>query len=339
MILLLMSGCASERDSNDEPRSERVVTVEVEPVQERSWQLMARAVGSLTADEQARIRNEVSGIVRDIKASEGDPVGVGDVLLRLDDERMVLDVQRADARYREAQAVLERRRPLFEKALISEAEMIEAEANFQAAAAELGLARRRLSDTVVRATIGGTLGRRYISRGDYAEVGARLFDLVKLDQLKLDFDLPERYLSLVAPGQQVRVRTGAYPDRVFDGEVYFVDPLINLDTRTVSLRARVDNRHGLLRPNLFVNVELDVTLIEEALVIPEQAVISDLGGFTVYVVDADDRAEIRSIRPGEREPGWVQVLDGLSAGEKVVASGHQRLQPGLRVRERDAENP
>lgn len=331
--LLSMVGCGRE-DKETQAPPERVVTVETEAVRTREWQMVARAVGSLTADEQVRIRTEVAGFVRSIEAAEGDVVEEGDVLLRIDDERSRLDVMRAEARHKEMEANMDRRRPLFEKNVIAESELIEAESNFQAAEAELGLMRRRLADTTVRAPIDGTLGRRYISRGDYAEVGTRLFDLVKIDRLKLDFELPERYLPLLVVGQQVRVRTTAYPDRTFAGEVYFIDPLINLSTRTIPVRAHVANDELLLRPNLFVNVELDITLLENAVVVPEQAIISDLGGYSVYVVDQDERAEIRAVQLGEREPGWIQIIEGVEAGERVVAAGHQRLQPGLRVTER-----
>ncbi len=336
VLLIGMAGCG-RGEEEAQGRPERIVTVETEPVREREWQLVARAVGSLTADEQVLIRNEVAGMVRAIHASEGDIVEEGDLLLQIDDERSALDVKRAEARHKEMQANLDRRRPLFEKNLITEAEMIEAESNFQAAEAELGLMRRRLADTTIRAPIDGTLGRRYISRGDYAEVGTRLFDLVKIDTLKLDFELPERYLPLLEVGQHLRVRTTAYPERTFEGEVYFIDPLINLSTRTIPVRARVGNEELMLRPNLFVNVELDVTLLDSALVVPEQAIISDLGGYTLYVVDENERAEIRSVRLGEREPGWIQIVEGVVAGERVVAAGHQRLQPGIRVTEREAK--
>ena len=333
-LLLGVTGCGrAEEEASARP--ERVVTVETQEAQAREWQLVARAVGSLTADEQVQIRTEVAGFVRSIHAAEGDTINEGDILLQIDDERARLEVKRAEARHEEMQANLDRRRPLFEKNLITEAEMIEAESNFKAAEAELGLARRRLADTTVRAPIDGTLGRRYISRGDYAEVGTRLFDLVKIDRLKLDFELPERYLPLLRAGQHVRVRTTAYPDRVFEGEVYFVDPLINIATRTVPVRAWVDNEELFLRPNLFVSVSLDVTLLDEAVVVPEESVISDLGGYSIYVVDEQDRAQIREVRIGEREPGWVQVVEGVEAGERVVAAGHQRLQPGLRVTERN----
>ncbi len=335
LALIISSGCGRGENEEGEERAERVVTVEATVVEEREWQLVARAVGSLRADEQIQVRNEVGGQIIQIKAREGDWVSQGDVLLRIDDERSDLDVKRAEARFEEMQAQVRRREPLFEQELITEAEMIETRAGFKAAEAELGLMRRRLADTTVRAPIEGQLGRRHVSLGDYIQAGSPLFDLVKLDIIKLDFNLPERYLPLIEIGQNVRVTTAAHPDRTFEGEVYFVDPLINPATRTIAARALIDNADLALRPNQFVNVELDVTMIERAIVIPEEALISDMGGYSVYVIDDDDRADLRRVRLGEREPGYIEIREGVSVSERVVAAGHQRLQPGVRVRDRN----
>lgn len=336
IALVLASGCGR----NDEPAqggrgSDRVVTVETTQVKEREWQLVARSVGSLAADEQVRIRNEVEGIVKALDADEGDWVELGDRLLKLDHERPSLEVLRAEARYHEAQTMVERLQPLFVSNLISEAEFIVAEAGLQAARAEASLARRRLADTDVRAPMAGQVGRRYVSPGEYAQAGSHLFDLVKFDVLKLDFELPERYLALIEEGQTVRIRSAAFPDETFSGEVYFINPVLNRSTRTIPVRARIQNPERVLRPNQFVEVELDVQRIEAAVVVPEEAIIADMGGFTVYVIDDDDRAEIRHVRLGEREPGWIQILDGVAPGERIVRVGHQRLQPGLRIQERD----
>ena len=336
VLVILAAGCARENDESDRP-SERIVTVETSPVIERDWQIVARAVGNLVADEQVVIRNEVAGIIRRIEAREGDVVEEGDVLLRLDDEKLRLEVKRAEARYDHARATLMRRRPLFEQELISEAELIEAESNYKSADADLMLARRRLDDATVRAPINGILGRRYMSPGDFAPVGAQFFDLVKMDVLKLDFDLPESYLPALRTGQLVRVRSPAYREKNFEGEVYFVDPVVRAETRTVRLRGLVDNADLLLRPNMFVTAELDLITMENAVVIPEAAVIGALDGYRVFLVDEDNVAQRRDIKLGEREPGWLQVEEGLQAGDIVVTAGHQRLYPGLRIRDRDQD--
>ncbi len=329
ILLTFSTGCGRPDEVDTE---ERAVTVETKEVIQRDWQVVARAVGTLLADEQVRIRNDVAGFIRRIEADEGDVVNEGDSIVRIDDEKLALEVQKAKARYKEAKTTLSRRRPLFQRELITDAEIVEAETNYMFAEAELALARRRLEDTVVRAPMDGILGRRNVSRGDFAEVGVYMFDLVKMDVLKVDFDFSESYLSRLNVGQTIRVRTPAYPEKVFTGNVYFINPIIDPDTRTVELRARLDNEDMLLRPNLFVNVELDVVTVPDALVIPEEALIAGLGGYWVFIVDDDGIAQRRDVVLGEREPGWLHIREGLTADDIVVTTGHQRLFPGMRVR-------
>ncbi len=336
LIVALISGCGKGDSSNPKGggRGERAVTVTLATATTRDWNLVARAVGNLDADERVTIRNEVAGVVREIPAQEGTLVKTGALLLQIDEEKLRLEVRRAEAKFDEMRANLLRKKPLFEQKMISEAEMIEAESGFKSAEADLGLAKRRLADARVVAPIDGELGRRYVSVGDYAAVGATLFDLVKVDVLKLNFNLPERYLSMVREGLQVRVSTPAYPEKQFTGKVDFIDPIVDLATRTVRMRALVENPNMLLRPNLFVNVEIGISTIKNALVIPEEAVVSNVGGFLVYAVDSENKAQARNVTLGERERGFVQIVEGLKAGERVVTQGHQFLQHGSKVVER-----
>ncbi len=335
-LLLTLAACArTEEVEGNRRTAEREVTVETQEAERRAWMLMARAVGSLSADEAIAVRSEVAGRVVELSAREGDEVAEGDVLLRLDDERAQYQLKQAHAHLNEIQADYDRQIQLHAQGLISDAERITVEARRQAAEADVGLMARHLADHTIVAPIDGTLGRRHVARGDYIGLGERVFELVQLDRLKLDFELPERYLPQVKPGLDVGLRTAAYPDKRFQGVVVFVDPVIQPLTRTVSLRAELDNRDRLLRPNQFVQVDLAVSVIEDAIAVPEEAILSDMGGFSVYVVDADERAEFRSVTLGEREPGSIQIAEGIEAGERVVVTGHQRLQPGTRVRERE----
>jgi membrane fusion protein (multidrug efflux system) len=329
-----LSGCSKGAANDAKGGGERPVTVTLGVATVRDWNLTARAVGSLDADERVTLRNEVAGVVREIAAREGSLVRAGELLLQFDDEKLRLEVARAEAKYDEARANLMRRKPLFEQKIISEAELIEAQSNFKSAQAELGLAKRRLADARVVAPFDGELGRSYVAVGDYAAVGTPLFELVKLDKLKLHFHLPEKYLPRARVGQPVRVRAPAYPEKTFQGVVDFVDPIVDAATRTVRLRALVDNPEGLLRPNLFVNVEVNVGVLKDALVVGEEAILSNVGGFMVYVVDAQGRAQARNVRLGEREPGFVQILEGLKPNEKIVLQGHALLRHGAKVVER-----
>lgn len=330
-----LAGCSNGDSTGDNAQDERVVTVESALVEEREWRVVVRSVGTLNADEEVVVRTEVAGIVQDIPGREGASVDRGDVLVRIDDERATFELERASAQYDQARATRDRREKLFADKLITEEEWLHVQADYRRAAAERGLARRNQQDTRIRAPLPGVLGQRQVALGDYVAVGTPLFHLVKVDELTVLFHLPERYLSRVQTGQRARVHSPAHPDERFEGEVDFIDPLVQRSTRTLTVRARLPNPAGLLKPNQFVEVELDLETLPAALVVPEEAIISDLGEFLCYVIDDDSRAQIRTVELGEREPGWVQVLSGVEAGERVVAVGHQRLQPGTRVRDRN----
>ncbi len=330
---------ASCNPSGDEEATrgaaERVVTVETDRVGVQTWPVQAFAVGTLEADESVRVRNTVAGHVVAIPAREGNRVEQDEMLVQIDPQIYELEKQRAAAIYAERESSYRRTARLFESHHVSEADYTAAKSGMLSAQADLSLARRRLADTEVRAPIAGVLGRRHISLGDYADSGTVLFELVKSDRLRLDFSLPERYLGSAEPGQTVRITTRSRPDEVFEGTVYFVDPILDSTTRTVRIRAYIDNSRNLLRHNLFARVELLVDEIADAVVIPEEALVSDLSGFSVFVIDEERVARRREIRIGRRDDGVIEIPEGLEAGERIVRTGHQRLFDGTRIRDRD----
>lgn len=333
LSLLALAGCGKKPAAPAAaggPPGGFAVPVEVAAVEQRDWAVSASAVGSLVADEFVTIRNLGSGYIKDIPGIEGAKIEANQPVVLMDDEKLVFALQAAAAKHEEATSTLRRRQPLFNQKLITEAEIVEAQAAASASEAQWSLAKRMLADATIRAPIPGTLGRRYVSPGDYAEVGTKLFDLVKTDVLKLEFAVPENLLTKVAVGAKVRVTTAAYPGRDFTGVVDFIEPAIDASTRTIRLRARVANGDGALKPNLFVNVEIAVDTIANAFVIPEEAVIPSLGGNSVFVVE-DGKAAARDIKIADRIPGKVATRVGFKTGEQVVTTGHQKLGPGAAV--------
>lgn len=327
---LLLAACGPHGDASKQgapaggPPGGMKMPVEAAAIEQVDWPVNARAVGSLAADEQVSIRNLVAGYVKDIPGVEGSKVKSGDPVVLIDDEKLRYELQRAAARHEAADSLLHRRQPLFNQKLITEAEIVEAQSGATASEAEWALARRMLADATVRAPIDGTLGRRYVSPGDFVQIGSPLFDLVKTDFLKLDFSVPEALLARLTTGSTIRVTTAAYEGRAFTGTVDFIDPVIDAATRSVRLRARVDNREGLLKPNLFVNVELAVDTLRNAFVLPEPAIIPTLGGTFVFVIE-NGIALRREVKIVDRAPGKAVVRDGFAKGQQVVTAGHQKI--------------
>ncbi|HSH42781.1 MAG TPA: efflux RND transporter periplasmic adaptor subunit, partial [Arenicellales bacterium] len=209
-------------------------------------------------------------------------------------------------------------------------------ARLESARAAEQLSQARLDKTDVAAPFAGILGLRRVSPGDYVTPGQDLVNLEDIDPIKVDFRIPERFLSSLAAGQTIRVRVDAFPDRAFDGEVYAIDPQIDPGGRSIAIRARIDNADRVLRPGLFARVRLIVAERPESLVVPEQAIVPRGEQRYVFRV-VDDQAVLTEVRLGQRQAGDVEVLDGLDDGDIVVTAGQLKIRDGSAVTVLDAE--
>ena len=202
---------------------------------------------------------------------------------------------------------------------------------FQANQATVELRKRQLQDARIPAPFSGVVGSRSVSPGQVIAKNTTLTWLMDIETVKAEFNVPERILGEVKPGQQIELRVAAFPKERFKGEVYFLAPQIDPNTRTLLMKARVPNPKHLLRPGMFVNLDLTLTLREKAIMIPESAVMSMGERTMVYVVAGDATAQMRPVKIGLRLPNQIEIVDGLKAGEKVVAEGVQKVRPGAPV--------
>ncbi len=187
------------------------------------------------------------------------------------------------------------------------------------------------------APFAGLIARRYVSRGEYVEVGAKLFDLVSLDPIEVAFRVAERDSGRVALGQLVEVRVAPFPEEVFHAEVSIVSPTIDPMTRTLRVKAKLDNSDGRLRPGLFAKVDLGVATRENVLIVPEEAVLLRVDGPVVFRLNDDQRVERREVEVGINRNGFIEVVAGLSRGDRIVERGQSRLVDGELVAPRTAE--
>ncbi|ALA57318.1 efflux RND transporter periplasmic adaptor subunit [Nitrospira moscoviensis] len=325
----------SERAIGEPPSAAQVepaTPVETAAVQVEPMAETVSAVGSLEANESVLIRPELAGLVTRIHFQEGQSVEAGAVLLELDDSEFQAAAAQAAAQERIAHLTYERliRLRANQTTIVPAQQLDEAKGLLQAAEANRALYQTRLKKTKLRAPFGGTVGLRRVSPGDYVQPGQDLVNLEDLAAVKIDFKVPEAYLSRVAIGQQVILSTDAYPDRTFTGEVYAVDPRVDATNRAVHVRARLPNGDGHLRPGLFATATLLLTGRTDALLIPEEAVVYQRGQTFVHRV-VNETARLTEVALGRRERGRVQVLSGLHPGDTVVRAGHQKLKDGMRV--------
>jgi len=288
------------------------------------------AVGTLQANESVLISAEIAGRIDAIAFAEGEAVARGKELIRLDASVLRAEFDRAEASRALSEANYRRAESLLTEKAIAQRERDEAYAQWQFDEATVRLARAQRDKTRIAAPFAGTLGLRRVSAGDYVQPGEALVNLEDISRLKVEFRIPERFSAQVKTGQKVRLQADAFPGRDFVGTVYAIDPQVEADSRSLVVRGLLENRDGALRPGQFVKVALAVATREEALFVPEQALISQPKARFVYKV-VDGAAQMAPVETGMRRKGWVEVTGGIAAGDVVVTGGHQKIGPGSPV--------
>lgn len=325
--------------------------VTVEPAVAVDLEDRIEATGELVSPAHATIAAEVGGRVTALYLDEGAPAPGGARVLEIDPERRELELRAARAGSAEAQAArveqeraAVRVRQLFEKNVASKAQLDTANtalelarSRAEAAAARLGEAERALRDAQVAAPFAGLIAQRWVSVGEFVQPGTRLFELVALDPLEVEFRVAEVDSSRVAVGQSVDVRVAPYPDEVFEAKVSLVAPTIDPVSRTLRVKAQLANPDGRLRPGLFARADLGVARRDDVLMVPEESVLQRSDGSVVFRWKDDGRVERRVIRTGVMKDGRVEVLSGLSSGDRVVTRGHTGLIDGSVVSVRSAD--
>lgn len=297
----------------------------------RSFPLAAEALGNARANEAVEIRPKITATLTAILFEEGQTVAAGDVLVKLDNLEQVADLAAAKAALVNSEARYQRSKELFSTNVVAKSQLLQDEAKKIADEAMVSVARSRLADTIVRAPFAGRIGLRRVSLGSLTGPDTVITTLDDTDVIKVDFDLPEVYLSRLVPGLIVKARSAAWPEQVFTGSVSSVDTRVDPVSRTIRVRSVVPNGDGLLRPGMFLTVTLLNDTIE-ALVIPERALIPERSVQYVFVVSDDQLAERRVVRIGRRRPGEVEILEGLAAGELVIVDGTQKARDGQAVK-------
>lgn len=313
------------------PPGGRQVTVESMIVEPARLEATVDAVGTVLAEASAQLRAEVPGQIIERHFEEGQRVSRGDPLFSIEATILVAEANEAKANVEQSEAAYKRAQELATKQLISGTDFDTARANYNVSVARLNSAQARLSKTIIRAPFDGFVGLRRINIGDYATIGQELVDVVKLDPLRVEFSIPETLLARVQPGQSVRVTVGAFPGEVFTGEVTAVDPQIEVSGHSLAIRARLPNAELKLRPGLFAQVSVTLAVKTDALLVPEEAIWPIGQDKTLYVIEGGI-AKRRVVKLGERKPGLVEIVSGLSVGEEIVVAGQMKLFDGAAVR-------
>ncbi|MDY6944587.1 MAG: efflux RND transporter periplasmic adaptor subunit [Pseudomonadota bacterium] len=311
------------------PGGMRAVPVTTAQPKLKDFALEVEALGTVRANESVDITAKVADRVAAIHFEEGKQVRKGDVLVELDNEEVRADLAAAEAAERDSRSQFKRSRELFQTQALSEAQLEQLEATMLAAQARVAAARSRLNDRVIRAPFAGRVGLRNVSLGSLVNPGGVITTLDDLSTVKLDFAVPELFLSSLRPGLTIEAQTGAYPGAVFKGRVDSVDTRVDPTTRAIVVRALIDNKDARLRPGMFMTLQL-VRSAGQALMLPESAIVPEDSKHFVFVV-ADSRAHKREVTIGRRRPGEVEILKGVTGDDVVVIDGTLNLTNGTSV--------
>jgi membrane fusion protein, multidrug efflux system len=325
-------GGAASHGGGGPPGGEAGMAMPVEAEEAKAQRLAQEiiAVGSLRSSESVTLSSEIAGRIAKIAFREGQPVAQGALLFELDDSVYRAESDQARASLSLSKRNHERAMELFERKLVSTRERDEAAAKMEVDKAAVALAEARLAKTRIRAPFAGIVGLRDVSPGDYITPGQALAPLEQLSVLKADFRLSEAALPAIAVGQLLNLEVDAYPGEIFPGRVYAIDPRLAEDTRSVGVRARVPNDKGKLRPGLFARVRLTIAQHENAILVPEQAIVPQGNALFVYVID-QGKAVLRPVQVGMRQAGRAQIVSGVSPGDLVITAGVQKIGPGAPV--------
>ena len=324
------AACSAESSEGTAGGTPRGMPVEVAVAREQIVVESINATGQIEAVQSIELRPEIEGRLVEILVREGTEVRRGTPLFRVDDAQLRAQVARLEAERDLAAQVLARTRALIEEQATSPANLDVAEASARSTQAQLDLQQLRLDRTVVRAPFSGVVGERFVSLGDYVSTATRLTTLQTVNPQRATFQVPERYAEALAVGQTLTLRVAAMREREFSGVVEFVDPVVKLPSRTITVKASVPNPTRRLKPGMFIEVDLATDERPKAVVVPEDAILPLQGADYVWAV-TEGLATRRQVELGVRTPGFVELRAGAAAGDTVVVGGLERLTEGTPV--------
>jgi len=320
-------GDASEQTAGNEP----AIPVEAATVAAGDVAAYYSGTATLEADEQATVVSQITGVVLETSAEEGDFVEAGQVLARVETDRYRLEVVKAEAALKRLETDYQRKKELFDRELVSADDFERVSAELQAQKAAFELAKLDLEHTSIRAPISGYVSERLVRPGNLVKLHDPVFSVTSYDPLLAVLHVPERELSVLQKGLEVAMSLDAWPGQTFAGEIIRISPVVDPGTGTFRVTAQVRDRGRMLKPGLFGRIEVLYDLRHDVPVIPRSAVITEDERNHVFVVAEDGSASRRSVQLGYERAGMIEVRDGVTAGERVVTAGKGSLSDGVRV--------
>lgn len=340
-VIAVLAGCGEDERGPSRRGGQRrgaAVPVRVEPVNRRDISSSIRANTTLEAFQWVEVRSRASGQVVEILREEGDPVSEGTVLARLDSESARLQVERMEVAYHDARRAFERDEKLYKRELLSKERHENSKGQMDRAHTELEQARLNLNYTTIASPLEGTLTIRSVEVGNMVTANQAVFSVADFDPLLARIRIPEKNMGKVAIGQGAKISVESAPGRLFRGVVKMISPVVDPESGTIKVTIRIPGGgRGILRPGMFASVHIITEVHRNTLVIPKKALVLEGEGNHVFVYERDGeqnggRAVRRKVSMGFADNEHLEILNGLTEGERVITVGHDGLRPGTAVR-------
>ncbi|MBW4891154.1 efflux RND transporter periplasmic adaptor subunit [Mucilaginibacter sp. HMF5004] len=286
--------------------------------------------GSIAANEQVELRSETAGNITGIFFNEGQHVNKGQLLVKVYDQDLQASLKQIQVQIKLAEQTEYRNKILLSKQAISKEEYDISETSLNSYQAQAELIKAQIKKTEVRAPFSGIIGLRNISPGGYLSPQGSIATLVNIDPAKITFTVPERYLSLIHVGSKINFNVESSRDK-FTGAVYAIEPNIDIESRSVTLRAKADNKNGALKAGAFAKIHFALDQIPKTILVPTEVVIPDIKGSNVYIAK-NGTAVPRAIKTDTRTETKLQVVDGLKPGDSLIVSGIIQMRPKVAIK-------
>ncbi|TMP88943.1 MexH family multidrug efflux RND transporter periplasmic adaptor subunit [Pseudoalteromonas ruthenica] len=303
--------------------------VQAHTVTKDSRAITVDGIGSARANQAVYIKSAQSDYIDSIHFDDGDKVQAGQRLVQLRDTEEQLRVKELQANLSEVERQLNRLTELARSQATAKSLLEEQLAKFEATQAQLEAAKTKLAEMRVTAPFSGVLGKRMVSKGAFVSTNTEITTLDDISVIKVDFNVPEKYLAQLGVGMTVTARSDAYPNKLFTGKVSHVSSRIDTNTRSVPISASFTNEDNILRPGMLLGTQLELQTYE-ALLVPEKAIIPRQNKHFVFQIVEGVAKEVE-VKIDKRYNGWVGISEGLSSGDQVVTEGIIKLRSGSAV--------
>lgn len=326
-----MLHCGKNGEAKDKAEEETIsIPVEVAEVVTDEISAYLTGTATLEAEGEAMVVAKTSEIVHEIMVEEGMQVKKGQVLARLENEMLAIEVQQAEADINKLENDFNRSKELFQKNLISKEEFENVRFQYEAQKAAFERAKLNLEYTTIRAPISGVVANRYIKVGNMVNVNQQLFRIVDFDPLIAKLYVPEVDIHKVQLGQKAQLTLDATNGTVFDGEVIRISPVVDPQTGTVKVTITVTDEYAHLKPGMFTRVKIIHDTHDNTMLIPKQAVLTQDGEEMVFTI-RDSLAVRQSVKTGYANERYYEIVEGLQSGDKVVVVGQNGLKDSSKV--------